>query len=239
MDLSLAGKPTSVSNRKQWVVFFDFDNTITSSDILDNIITRFSKGDRWKLYENAWVEGKIGSRECLEKQLGELQITKEALSEYLSEIVIDPFFGRLLKFLRAKGIQFMIVSDSFTFLIKEILRHNGIRGVKVYANMLRFQKNKIALRFPHNNPDCPRCAHCKRSHVLEHAGKTTVYVGDGLSDICPAQYTSLVFAKARLQEFFKKNKKPFMEFKDLKDVYSFFEDIEPVKLPVNQRAAIS
>ncbi len=228
-----------MAQKKQWMVFFDFDNTVTSSDILDNIISRFASGEEWQKYEDAWVEGKIGSRECLEKQLRELRVTREALSEYLESIMFDPFFGKLLKLLRSTGIQFMIVSDSFSFVIKEILRHNGIRGVKVYANELKFKKDEISPSFPLINPDCLRCAHCKRQHVLEHKDKTTVYVGDGLSDVCPAQYTDLVFAKAKLKEFFQGNKKPFMEFKDLKDVYGFFEDLEPLKVKSGKRQARS
>jgi 2,3-diketo-5-methylthio-1-phosphopentane phosphatase len=211
------------------MVFFDFDNTVTLSDILDNVISRFANGEDWKYYENAWEQGKIGSRECLEKQLRELRVTKERLSEYLAEIMIDPNFGKLLKLLRSRGIQFMIVSDSFSFLIREILKHNGIRGIKVYANKLNFRDDELSPSFPLMNKDCLRCAHCKRRHVLEHADKTTVYVGDGLSDVCPAQYTDLVFAKAKLADFFHKNKKPFMKFRDLGDVYGFFEDLEPVK----------
>lgn len=225
--------------KKQWMVYFDFDNTVTASDILDNIISRFAQGEEWQKYENAWVEGKIGSRECLEKQLRELRVTREALSEYLESIMIDPYFGKLLKLLRSMGIQSMIVSDSFSFVIKEILRHNGIRGVKVYANELKFRKDEISPSFPLINLDCLRCAHCKRQHVLEHADKTTVYVGDGLSDVCPAQYTDLVFAKAKLKEFLQKSKKPFMEFKDLKDVYSFFEDLEPLKVKLKNRQSKS
>ena len=217
------------AHRKPWMVFFDFDNTITSSDILDNIIARFSINEEWKKYEDAWVDGKIGSRECLEKQMGGVRATREILSEYLSTIMIDPFFGKLLTLLRSKGIQYMIVSDSFSFLIKEILRYNGIKRIKVCANRMKFRKDRITLSFPHINPDCLRCAHCKLRHILEHAGKTTVYVGDGLSDICPAQDADLVFAKAKLSEFFRKNKKPFMEFKDLQDVFHFFEDLEPLK----------
>lgn len=235
--MSSSPNGASIPRQKQWMVFFDFDNTVTLSDILDNVITRFARGENWKYYEDAWAEGKIGSRECLEKQLQELRVNQETLSEYLSTIVIDPYFGKLLQLLHSKGVECMIVSDSFSFLIREILRHNGIQGVRVYANELKFQGDKISPSFPLLNKDCLRCAHCKRQHVLKHADKTTVYVGDGLSDVCPAQYTNLVFAKAKLADFFRKNKKPFMELKSLKDVYHFFEDLEPLKTKSSKKIA--
>lgn len=222
-------------HQKKWIVFFDFDNTITSSDILDNIIARFSVNDDWKALEKLWVEEKIGSRECLEGQLKGVRIRKQALSDYLSTIMIDPFFGKLLALLRSKHIDYMITSDSFTFIIKEMLRHNGIRRIKVYANELKFRGERLVPSFPFATGDCLRCAHCKKRHVPAHADKTTVYVGDGLSDFCPARQANLVFAKDRLLDFFKKSGRPCLEFRDLKNVFDFFEDLEPFKMTSSKR----
>ena len=40
-------------------VFFDFDHTITISDILDDIIRRFSINKNWMDLEKSWLEGQI------------------------------------------------------------------------------------------------------------------------------------------------------------------------------------
>ena len=48
--------------------FVDFDGTITKKDVVDMILERFADPS-WKTVEKDWTEGKIGSRECLTKQL--------------------------------------------------------------------------------------------------------------------------------------------------------------------------
>ena len=58
-----------VKKSKPPMVFLDFDNTITSLDVLDAVIGRFSIDQKWMVHEEAWKEGKIGSRQCLEAQL--------------------------------------------------------------------------------------------------------------------------------------------------------------------------
>ncbi|MBF0494734.1 MAG: hypothetical protein HQL28_06355, partial [Candidatus Omnitrophica bacterium] len=72
------------------VVLIDFDNTITISDVLDDIIKRFSVDNGWVELEKAWVSGKIGSKECLKGQLASVSVTRPALAEYLSSVSIDP-----------------------------------------------------------------------------------------------------------------------------------------------------
>ena len=216
-------------NGKRWIVFFDFDNTITPFDVLDEIIKRFSIDDGWKKLEQAWEKGKIGSKECLEGQLRSIRVTREVLARFLSTVPLDPSFKKLLGLLKRKGMESAIVSDSFSFIIKEILQHNGIRKREVYANTIRFNGGRLIPSFPYWNGDCIRCAHCKKKHVLENADKTTVYVGDGLSDICPAERADLVFAKANLLTYLNQHKKPCLDFKDLGDVYAFFEQLEPAE----------
>ena len=127
------------------------------------------------------------------------------------------------------------MSDSFSFLIKEILRHNGIKGVKIYANEIKFLKNEELIpSFPYVSQDCPRCAHCKKKHILENRDKKTIYVGDGLSDVCPAQEADLVFAKETLLDHLRKMKRPCIEFESLGDVYAHLETWDGIKPKVKK-----
>ena len=171
-----ADTPFSV-NGKQTIVFFDFDNTITSLDVLDDVIERFSINRNWVQLEKDWSIGKIGSKECLEGQLRSIRVTPKALSEYLATIEVDPFFSKLLALLKKKGIEVVIVSDSFSFIITEILRHNGIKNVKVYANEIKFRGgDELIPSFPYWSKDCAKCAHCKRKHVLENNKRLGAFI---------------------------------------------------------------
>ena len=206
------------------MVFLDFDNTITSLDVLDAVIGRFSIDQKWMVCEEAWKEGKIGSRQCLEAQLKSVRVTRADLAKYVTQIPLDPFFLKLLWILDHQRIPFVIVSDSFTFIIKAILLHHGVRRIKIFANELRFQKNRLIPTFPFHSKDCHRrCAHCKKTHVLGHRDKTTIYVGDGLSDVCPALVSDLVFAKDALASHLEAEGKLHRVFRDLGDVCAFFE----------------
>ncbi|MEI7750750.1 MAG: MtnX-like HAD-IB family phosphatase [Candidatus Omnitrophota bacterium] len=206
------------------MVFFDFDNTITSLDVLDSVIGRFSIDQKWMVHEEAWKEGKIGSRQCLEAQLKSVRVTRSVLEEYVKQIPLDSFALKLFRTLRRKGIPFMIVSDSFTVIIRTILRHYGIHQAKVFANELKFEKDRLIPAFPFHSKNCRRrCAHCKKVHVLEHKDRTTIYVGDGLSDVCPALEADIVFAKDSLASHLEAEGKSHRAFCDLGDVCAFFE----------------
>jgi len=211
---------------KKVMVFFDFDNTITSFDVLDGVIERFSINRDWVAYEEAWKQGKIGSRRCLEGQLRSIRVKRATLVDYLSTIKVDPHFYRLLAFLRGMGIDPVILSDSFSFLIEYILRHNGIRGMKVYSNSLTIRGDRLVPQFPYTNSLCPHCAHCKTSTLSSEAfkDKKVIYVGDGLSDVCPAHHADIVFAKSTLLKHFRETQRECMAFTDFSDIHNYFKE---------------
>ena len=220
-----AMRPTSRLTLSGCQFFFDFDNTITPFDVLDEIIKKFSINREWVAYEEAWQKGEIGSRECLEKQLRLVRVTKENLLRYLSTVKIDSYFLRLLALLKKEGIAPIILSDSFSFIIEHILRSNGIKDLAVHANTLRFDGDRLTPLFPHTNASCLQCANCKKMHLHDKAlrGKIIVYIGDGLSDVCAAQSADVVFAKEALLRHFRKTKRRCVEFRDLGDIYDRFK----------------
>lgn len=208
-------------------VFFDFDNTITPFDLLDDIIEKFSIDKDWVALENAWQRGEIGSRECLEGQLRSVRVTKKDISRYLDKIRLDGHFQDLLGLLRSKCIGAVILSDNFSFFVERILHNNGVRGVKLYSNTIKFKKDRIIPAFPHANRSCPTCAHCKKMHISDAGGRGgfNIYIGDGLSDICPAEHSDAVFAKGSLLEHFTRTKRECIPFKDLSDIYRWFQEV--------------
>jgi 2,3-diketo-5-methylthio-1-phosphopentane phosphatase len=209
-------------------VFFDFDNTISAFDVLDGIIEQFSVNRDWIAYEEAWKKGKIGSRQCLEGQLRSIRVERTQLHDYLKTVSIDAAFGRLLALLRRHGVAPVIVSDSFTQIIRYILDHNGISGITVHANTLRMHGDCLQPSFPHAGSQCLRCGHCKTETLAraEFAGKRAVYIGDGLSDLCPARRSDLVFAKrgCSLQRHLVETGGQCRPFDNLSDIYYYFKE---------------
>ncbi len=217
-----------LSKLSDCLVFFDFDNTITPFDVLDDIIEKFAVNKDWVAYEQAWKKGEIGSRACLQKQMRSVKVTRKALLRYLSNIKIDPHFRELFDMFGREGIKPVILSDNFTPIVNFILANNGIRGTRVYANALKFSKGRLIPAFPYMNRHCLRCAHCKKKNLLkkEVRDKIIMYIGDGMSDVCPAQYAHIVFAKGNLLEYFRKKKRLCVAFRKLEDIYTYFRGLE-------------
>lgn len=210
------------------IVFIDFDNTITTRDILDDMLLRFSKDVRWAELEKEWETGKIGSRECLRRQMKGIRISKRKLDLYLSNIRLDPYFKRLAGLLNAQKIKMIVLSDNFDYILKRILRANGVRRLQVYSNKLRFNKDRLLPIFPFSHKNCRSCGHCKKKNLLANADKESIifYIGDGHSDICPAKYADIVFAKKDLLRYLKNKKHACcLPFKSLRDIYDYFKRI--------------
>lgn len=210
---------------KRHVVFFDFDNTITKSDVLDSIIPKFSKDDRWRALEDKWESGKIGSRECIRGQMKSVRITRQNLDRFLLGVKLDPYFKKIIKFLEEKEIQTIILSDNFDYILKKVLKNNDINNVEVYSNKVKFEKDKVVPLFPFMNKSCGRCAHCKKLNFMSKKKRDglTIYIGDGRSDVCVSRHADIRFAKGYLMEVLDKEKKEHIPINGLKDVYDYFK----------------
>ena len=203
-------------------IYFDFDNTITAFDVLDDLIERFSVNKDYVAWEKAWQSGKIGSRECLSRQLRSVRVTKSGMIRYLDKIRTDRYFPRLVELFERRGARVTILSDSFSFLINRVLKNNGLPEIELYSNRVRFQNGRFIPLFPHVNKSCALCANCKKMDMFNSDGKpgtVKIYIGDGLSDICPAQHSDIVFAKGTLLKFLTNKHKDCIPFKGLRDVY--------------------
>ena len=205
-------------------VFFDFDNTITLGDVLDTVIERFSPQATWKEWEAEWQAGRMSTRECLGLQMGGLRASWPQLQAAMSGVAIDPAFAPLAAWAKDHGIEVRIVSDNFSPLIHEILRHHGLDHIPIRANELVFEGDRVEARFPFTDPGCPRCAHCKAQHLRAITDRTRIYVGDGLSDVCPALIADVVFAKDSLARELGKRGKAFRPFASLEDVSRFLRE---------------
>jgi 2,3-diketo-5-methylthio-1-phosphopentane phosphatase len=188
------------------------------------MLLRFSVDERWVDLEKKWQKGKIGSRECLQGQIEGMRITQKALDRYLSKIRLDPYFKKLIRLLNSRRIKVIILSDNFDYILKRIFTNNRIRNLRIYSNKARFSKDRLVLRFPFADKDCQICAHCKKRSLLTNVNREvlSIYIGDGLSDVCPSQYANIVFAKGSLLRHLKNKRLSCVPYKTLRDVYGYF-----------------
>jgi 2-hydroxy-3-keto-5-methylthiopentenyl-1-phosphate phosphatase len=209
----------------QSFVICDFDGTITLKDSTDLLLHRFAD-PTWLNIEKEWLEGKIGSRECLERQLRLVRADKEDLSSLLEEIPLDPAFPLFASYCREENIPVAIASDSFDLLVTPFLQRYHLDWIPAYTNRLRISGKRLFPTFPYEDPQC-RNANCKCA-LLRLLGKdadASVLIGDGPSDVCSATRVSTVFARkssegwpAGLLEFCRRNSIKCHAFASFQDV---------------------
>jgi 2-hydroxy-3-keto-5-methylthiopentenyl-1-phosphate phosphatase len=207
-------------------LFFDFDNTVTRGDVLDRVIERFSVGEAWREWEARWQEGRMSTVECLTRQVGDLRVTSDELFAFLAHVEIDPHFERIVAWASERATPLQVLSDNFKPLIEAILDRHGLGTVTVVANELAFDGDRLEPRFPWRDPACPRCAHCKARHLRASAARPRIFVGDGLSDVCPSLIAEEVFAKDSLAETLSRRRIAFRGYKALDEVLAWLEECE-------------
>ena len=208
------------------VLVFDFDNTLTAGDVLDEIVEKFSPNEEWKVWEREWAAGRLPARECLRLQVENLHVTRERLFEHLLSVRLDPAFAEILRWARARQVEVLIVSDSFLPLITHILAHNEITDLPVFANDLEFSGQRMHPSFPFHDPAFPRSANAKAKHLAPYADNTVIFAGDGRSDLDAALAADIVFAKDALAKELTACGKPFHTFTTLDPLPAFLQSLE-------------
>ena len=205
----------------------DFDGTVTTCDVVDELLRRYAKGKDWTRAEEAWRKGEIASDICLTRQLASVRLSDAELKKFLKAIPLDPGFSLLVNFLRRKKIPLVILSDGFDLFIRKILSAKGFSRIPFRSNRLLHRSGALDPEFPYKN-GCRRCAHCKKDalRALRTKAQRIVFIGDGLSDVCALENADHVFAKGKLAAHCREEGIAFRHFRNLGDVRKAL-DLEP------------
>lgn len=202
-------------------VFFDFDGTITTTDVGVHILERLDV-EGWVELDDEYAAGRLGSRECIELQWRCIpdSVTEAERRAVAAEVPIDPGFGPLVAGLRAAGADVTVVSDGWGFYIADLL---APWDLPVFTNTIDFTTQSLVS--PYTNPDCEVCGvcgTCKPQFVTAAAarGKRTTFIGDGTSDRHAARVADEVFAKGALARWCAEEGIEHVRFDTLDDVAS-------------------
>lgn len=181
-------------------VFVDFDGTIVPQDVTDMLLERFA-APAWHDVEQEWQQGRIGSRECLARQVDLIRATPAELHAAISGITIDRGFPDFVETCSRYGVGISVMSDGFDLVIKQVLHRAGL-PLATRANHLEHAgKGRWRVTFPLARDDCAVLAgNCKCEATRPFGDAVKIVIGDGLSDFCLAGRADIVFAKGRLLE---------------------------------------
>ncbi|HEX5483018.1 MAG TPA: MtnX-like HAD-IB family phosphatase [Terriglobia bacterium] len=218
------------------IVFSDFDGTITLSDVTDEILSRLA-APGWQEIERLWIDGKIGSRECLERQLALVETSAQELNALIDSIPLDPGFHNFVRFTEKSRIPFVVLSDGLDCVIRRVLAHADLHfrprnGSHFFSTSGRLVNGRMRVSFPHAVKSCTHgCATCKPRIIqkLKRGHWPVIYAGDGLSDRHAVAEADFVYARQPLLDLCREKDipcRPFDNFKDVQDALGKWLDGE-------------
>lgn len=180
-------------------VFFDFDGTISVTDIGVHLLDRLADPS-WRDLDAAYHAGTIGSRDCMVQQWDCIpdHVTEAERRAVAREVPLDPGFGPLVAALRKAGAEVAVVSDGYGYYVHDLLAE---WDVPIFTNDVDFATNTVT--WPNRNDHCATCGTCGtcKPTFLNDAttrGRSTIFIGDGTSDRHAARVADAVFAKGAL-----------------------------------------
>jgi 2-hydroxy-3-keto-5-methylthiopentenyl-1-phosphate phosphatase len=193
----------------------DFDGTVTLRDTTDLLLERFA--DRaWLEAEEEWVSGKIGSRECLARQVALIKASRSQIVEALEDVEVDPCFPEFVSAARGLGATIEIVSDGFDFSIETILGRYGL-GLPVISNRLIWLGGgRWRAEWPYSASGCRAMSGVCKCRSAQ-PGRFVVHVGDSRSDFCLAGEAGFVLAKGALAAHCKEQGYPHLPIESFAD----------------------
>jgi 2-hydroxy-3-keto-5-methylthiopentenyl-1-phosphate phosphatase len=224
------GQPAST------IVLCDYDGTITLEDTGLAAMQELAPPEGMDI-ELAWRRGEMSSKECLRREFGLLDLTEDEFRAWVLSKPTDPHFPKFVRACRESGVAVAIVSDGLDLYIRWTLDKIGLSDIPFAANRARFEGRRLHVEFPRAAADCETCAHCKRDTLRQYRQRyqQVVYVGDGHSDRCAAEFADVLIAKGTLAAHCRAVGIHFVEFRDFGDVAQALLDrglLQPESFPV-------
>jgi len=192
----------------------DFDGTIASVDTTDLLLERFA-APLWRDIEEEWKAGRIGSRECMVRQIDLVRASPAEMDQFVAGIEIDPGFPEFVALCARLGHSIAVISDGLDLTVEAVLRRYGL-DLAFSANRLQWcGRDRWRLAFPHARSDCQTLSgNCKCTFTTGAPRELSIVVGDGRSDFCVAGRADLVLAKGALLDYCRQRQLPHLGFAD-------------------------
>ncbi len=224
-----------------YIVFTDFDGTITRNDIGDTMFKVFGNEKESAEAFRESSKGIISVQESWRRSCATVgSLSPAAFDSFVECQEIDAGFHRFERYCSEKSIPIHILSDGFDLYIRHVLQREQLDHLPFYSNELVIEPDgTLTPRFPYTDSECIMCANCKRNHLLTKSDdeNVIVYIGNGFSDQCPSRYADVVFAKGTLLRYCERENITFHRFQTFDDVLSKFAGMVEGGRPRKRRAA--
>jgi 2-hydroxy-3-keto-5-methylthiopentenyl-1-phosphate phosphatase len=224
-----------------YIVFSDFDGTVSATDIGDALFSYFGDGQKCSDVYEEFLKGGINACECWSEICRTVpMLTKHEADAFVDGQTVTEGFHNFVQYCDGGSIPVYIVSDGFDVYVDRFLQRHHLDNLPRFTNSLVFENDgTLTPKFPFTDSECDRCANCKRNHVLTLSGPNhiIVYIGNGYSDRCPARYADIVFAKDELISFCENENITYHRFESFIDLLEKFRHIVERTKPKKKRTA--
>jgi len=192
-----------------FIIFSDFDGTITTKDAFDRIIEEVYSYNTYKKVEQLQLENKITNENYLEFFNGINYDIRPLSNE------VEPSFNHFYDWVKNKGIEFYIISAGFKRIIQHVLPY--VPPELIYSNDFTLNDDqtwKVKL-YDHLS--------IRKTEIIDlhnSPTKTSIYLGDGISDFKVVGKVDYLFCKqdSLLHKKCINENHPHIPFRDFNEV---------------------
>jgi len=180
----------NLNSDKQFIIFSDFDNTITNHDILDKVITDIYSWDKYKEVESLLLSDKLKYEQYLHDMFDgiEYKLTN------IPRDIVDSTFADFYLWVKASNIDFYIVSSGFKKIIQHLVP--DVDQKLIFGNDIEIDaNNKWTVRLYDSDNNCST----NKNQIIKsinNCNYKTIFIGDGLSDFKVMGNVDYLFCKA-------------------------------------------
>ena len=221
--------PYLTTNGHRPAVICDFDETTAVENVAHLILNQSPGATSWQDLRSQSQSNNISFREYQEESFRKAGMGLEQMQDLVRQkATLRTYFRELFELCQSHNIPLAIVTVGLDFYVDALLDREGLSDVPRYSALTSFSAAGIEYEYPHSwdgtgassQETCSRWGTCKCSVVnaYKRMGHSVIYVGDGVSDYCPASIADFVFARSLLAQVCQDNGLRYAEFEDFKDV---------------------
>jgi len=200
----------------KFIIYSDFDGTISKYDTLDKIITDVYSYDTYKQFETALLSNEIFFEDYLSLFNG-INYDIHNLTD-----LADETFKEFYEWIQTNNIEFYIISAGFKTIIQNVLPY--VDPTIIYSNDFTYNDDqtwKVKLY------DTLSIRKTEIIDLHQKPGYTSIYLGDGLSDFKVMGKVDYLFCKkdSILHKKCILDNQPHIVFSNFKDVLTYLSTI--------------
>lgn len=207
----------------------DFDGTVTTEDIGDQLSIQFAGRELWQAAEDRHAAGEITFSELITAIFAPVKADRTQIAAWArDQAVLRPGLERFIARCRERRIPFLVVSAGLNVYVEPILDELApeLRSyIELRCNRASCSSSGLTVTFQTTAREgCGKCGFCKGVIVdeLHAAGFQVAVLGDGGADRCAAKKADLIFARRRLPHYCEELGLPYLPFETFDDVAARF-----------------